>query len=509
MHNIFTTLPVDVTAAMHQTCGSKKIQQSFRAIESFIFRYVPLSHSVVETSSLLSFSALNKVFKSLLKERIHVSSDATDDYALQIADLVLDLCEEYLAMPESSTFFPYNQRYTPSASMNAVCQKSIEWMTNLQRNLLNRKDLKRFLVLSYYYIETHEVTDADAVKKKDWQEWVDLIFNDTNAKQSSVEDMLKNFKNKHPLILSAFLMPLDKVALETRRMSQPEDRTRNPIHARSILDLPVLTSMIRTTRQSNNPCVINETDTRERLNLDTFLKNTSFAIHSSFVEKNNTIQDFFHSQKGYSNYTPAVAYIFDQFLLERLTGINFINSLYQQSMKIPDSITKIFARFISSPLCSSRMKMLDYQTELLGNSEFNEFISHEWYEELWGRYLEMLLEYHLNCTLPVLDLMYHYMMGLAFEKSLILSKEHYMKSMDDYFLSVCKSSDENDDGTASKEDNHNNDELLFFRENNNKIIIPNRCSFPLKDMNPNIKETGKGGVAGTITGQRIKDTLTH
>jgi len=30
-----------------------------------------------------------------------------------------------------------------------------------------------------------------------------------------------------------------------------------------------------------------------------------------------------------------------------------------------------------------------------------------------------------------------------------------------------------------------------------------------KDMNPNIKETGKGGVAGTITGQRIKDTLTQ
>ena len=30
-----------------------------------------------------------------------------------------------------------------------------------------------------------------------------------------------------------------------------------------------------------------------------------------------------------------------------------------------------------------------------------------------------------------------------------------------------------------------------------------------KDMNPNIKETGKGGVAGTVTGQRIKDTLVH
>ncbi|SOB97197.1 L-serine ammonia-lyase, iron-sulfur-dependent, subunit alpha [Pseudobutyrivibrio ruminis] len=30
-----------------------------------------------------------------------------------------------------------------------------------------------------------------------------------------------------------------------------------------------------------------------------------------------------------------------------------------------------------------------------------------------------------------------------------------------------------------------------------------------KDMNPNIKETGKGGVAGTATGQKIKDALVH
>ncbi|WP_044934001.1 L-serine ammonia-lyase, iron-sulfur-dependent, subunit alpha [Pseudobutyrivibrio sp. LB2011] len=30
-----------------------------------------------------------------------------------------------------------------------------------------------------------------------------------------------------------------------------------------------------------------------------------------------------------------------------------------------------------------------------------------------------------------------------------------------------------------------------------------------KDMNPNIKETGKGGVAGTVTGQKIKDALAH
>ena len=250
--------------------------------------------------------------------------------------------------------------------------------------------------------------------------------------------------------------------------------------------MAVLTSIIRTTRTSNNPCVINAMDTRKILNLDKFLENTFLAIHSSFMEKNNSIQDFFYHQKGYSYYTPAVAYIFDQFLLERLTGINFINSLYQQSMKIPDSITKILAHFISSPLCNARMKMLDYQVKLIGDSEFHEYISHEWYEELWGKTLQILLEYHLNCTLPVLDLMYHYMMGLAFEKSLIPSKEHYMKSMDDYFFSVCKSSDENNDKTASKENNHNDDEFLFFRENNNKIIIPKRCAFPLKDMNPNI-----------------------
>lgn len=460
MNNIFTNIPEDVLTRLHP---EKYTRKTFESIETFIFRFTPLAENVLGEHAhlVMSFAELHEQLSQALAITLKQAESAnsgtyTLDIVMHISELTLDLCKDYISMPQAVTFpsYPPNNELYYAAIDPHHNLKS--WMDELRRNFFDRDELRNFLLLSYFYSDTFEKDDSDCIGKKDWQDYIDAIHGNENAAGSTISEKLGNFKRGKPLFLSAFMMHPEKA----------DTQKKNPFHLRTPLDLPVITSIINTTSKSTNPFMIEQTTANANVDLGQYLRKSAWMFHHSSRIKGDTIQKQVCQEQQFSYYTADVAYIYDQFLLERLAGINFINALYALHDSTPDSIVQTLGMFMSSPLCNARMRLLKFQERMQKDGQFQAYIAHEWNERVWNTCLTNLLEYHLNCTLPILDVVFHYLMALAFESSLIASREEYMQSMEKYFSNLCVSED-----------------LAFYHVNSSGLFCPKRSPIPFDGLN--------------------------
>ena len=478
MYHIFTTLPTELLIKLHD---AGNCQKTLEAVESFIFRFIPLSDQVEgeTSSSLITIQERRENLINIMKKEIGKSGRSTYDSVRRIAKLTLYLCNDFLLMPENATFLPAESNKSLSSSTLDDYKPVKEWMADLQNSLFKCDELENFLLLSYFYNGTFIAPDEESnssklkkeekIKQKDLQSIVDDVRNDPDAKKSKISDYVSNFQKKDPLFLSAFILPSGKQRTKSSAGNKMNVNKWDIICFQTPLDFPILTSIISTTKKSS-PFIINETEQSQDLDLRTFFNENTWMLHYSSEIKGGSIQKHLCQMKELSYYTAETAYVFDQYLLERLAGINYINALYSLSQSIPDSILQSLMKFMSSPLCNMRMRLLEFHAELQKDNLFQEFISHELNEQIWNIYLINLLEYHLNCTLPILDVVFHYLMALALKESLITSGEDYRNSMEQFFSDLCKS-----------------DKFKFYQMKNAGSVVPARCGFTLDDLNPHIR----------------------
>ena len=454
MFHIFTTLPTDMMIELHDV---EQFPETLDTIESFLFWFIPLSCDNVDIPdhAHISRTDFRRCFQQKLEEIIEIPSSTEDNLVLRIAELTLDLCKEYLFVPDNVLFSrqEFEKTYLPKATyikdsfekMSNELNPFVKYVNELRAKVFVREELKQFLVLSHFYLYTHK----DIIMNANWNDFLNAI-NDKRDAGDDVSTKLGNYKKCDPLFLKAFLMEPSnrRFGWVNRKVTEQGEQQKVNGILRTILDLPILTSIIDTSSEKWNPFAVNlSMKKRKKSKIDNAnnqkLKNKRTDENfkglgldlKRYLEKHTWMFfDYEVAQKKvdyvktkFLYCTSEISLLYDQFILERLASINFISALYDLFEKVPKRTVWTLSRFISSPLVNFRLKLIAYHERMQADEAFRKMVQipsngqppgdSEWDAMLmgdgaWISCLGKILDYQLNCTLPILEIVYHYLFAL-------------------------------------------------------------------------------------------------
>lgn len=402
-------------------------------IGELIYRYIPLTGINV----ILGFSD----FKAALVNEIIGASDNIE----HIADIAIKICEPYLKyeIPHNvgdqyTNFMNPNQNLIPYLQIKKFSKEIYD-------NTSYLSELKSLLVSSYFYtkskkkLKLSQLTSLYGAKLND-SSTADRILYDKMHK------IYQSIKNTNFSITASSLATF----LE-------HDPISEKFFFDSCYDSEIFLGLIHSSVKSKNPFI----DSLKKTNLNKFLD----CFHDININKNNRInspsfiKELFMNEHGVNE---NIFQLYNNFFLERLTNVNFINRLYSIQKKFDFSQENILPliEFTNSPLLQFRLKILNlYEENYISYFKYNPLFLPE-----WNRYLSNILLHQLVCTLPIIDLVFHYLMYLRNSK---LNKAHKFGEKSQFSQSVC---------TYFKK-LASNKSSYFFDYGKNNDYIPTPCLY--------------------------------
>lgn len=407
---------------------SNEILMNQQQLEQIIYTMIPLTKLGNPLVPL-------KTFHENINNKLYDIKDIKD-----IADVTLDLCTSYLVpnIPMTSSF----EEITLSHKL--LMSPTYEHINKSIFNNTYKSELKTLMTLSYFYTKNIE--------------YKPIHKNDERLLKFFENKFSPSYKTKQHNDPDYYLDPRklrDKLHYFFKRNNNqpfmPFFFEGNPIKKSwsmkimSVLDIEILLALIRSSSKKKNPFV---SSMSPNININMFLQNLNLVTLDSTRE--SSILNYFSD----SSITPTQLCIYNDFFLERITNLNFINAFYQLKTNlsfIPDPIISSLTNFIISPLLSTRLEILNYicnysQTPGLSFDVF----------PLISNYLEKIFSHQILCALPITNLVFHYLMNIKFKNSSLFNEQI------DYFF--------------KNNDNH------FFNFNTNKVI-PMKHPLPTKPNN--------------------------
>ena len=455
VYNIFSNLPLDTMIRFHVR---KNLKSFLEDVELFMQRYIPL---FIENE-------MNVAFPSPRELRKFLQSRVKDAKPAKIAELTTILCKNYLDfwnhLDKNHFSILADNLMTMVPTRRSLFLDMAEFFWD---GIYNKKEIDeeivQFLVLSHYYTHTHTTEDDAILDKKEWS----CIINNENPESGTmiktIPDKIASFCEKDPLFPYAFLIS----------NNQREKHGGEKFWLRTIIDMPVLTGILYSTAFSKNPFIINKRTISEarKLNMENFLK----LFNGFFTSDPNEGSIIFNNYKS-EVYSSKVAFIFDQYILERLAGINFINCLYiiKRSSILPDQIINEMESFILSPLPNFRFLLLKAHE----GDVAKEFERHPEFISPWIIFLDKIMKFNVFCSLPIMDFVFHYLMALQSIEQKDYNKdysEHYLTNMMNYISALSQSGiysfyAKDDDGNLTPQKYP-----FLFRNSNLDSIYAERC----------------------------------
>lgn len=392
MKNVFS-LTTNFFLSHISHCSKQEIDN----LEEVIYRYIPL-----ESDILYGFTELKENLINTIKE---VSGDSD---IVKLAELTLRLCKPYLKHEvaiSNTTFTPFNNKFFPSQPIK-------EFLDCMYCDSFNN-ELKTFMILSYVY--SHSKCKSP-IKKN-------AIYKIYNCKKYGSVDMGSNPRSIYDKLLKIY--NLNKA--DFTYLSAFLDYKGNQITFNSWYDSEIVMGLIDSAVKSKNPFV-QRTNGLEPTNIKLFIK----AFQDISINKHTRINIISLIDKDIikkHHLSENRLYIYNQFFLERIGNFNFINKLYSLQQKMSLSVESLPAllELTNCPLLRFKLDCLDFC-----ESQYDKYFENNRLElPEWNLFLYQSILHQLLCTLPILDLVFHYLAHLATEN--FQFKAFFETSIENYF----------------------------------------------------------------------------
>ena len=375
-------------------------------IENLIYELIPLN--LEERNPLIA----KITFRKSLKKQINSAVDIDD-----IADICLDLIEPYL----------YSKNFIqPTLDTNELINRIQlhEYCTNLLnevfiKNRDYKQELKDIMVLSYVYQNSkNEIkiskNDTDIKKAKQFTKTTRFLKNDNRLLFYFYNMIINDATIKTANDIEDNRKIYDKICIFKRKSNNAFTETflgKNP-EMTSIYDIELFLSLINHPAKNRNPFINNED---KLTNLKIFFKDLSAISLSG--KKANTILHYMNENVTLADLRKLWTY--NDYLLEKITNMNFINSLYKFIDKNRFDLNHIqpLIQFIASPMLRTRLKLIEY-------IQSNTMSSVQIYPE-WLIFMERLLAHQIMCVLPISISVFYYLMML---KGKMVNTDKYFKN---------------------------------------------------------------------------------
>lgn len=380
MKNIF------VIPDLYSLSVEKKVDESY--FGSILYRSIPLCYEFLDSGDPRRPDAGDSYFnfgdklKKILLEKLEKNKSA-----YSIAEMAIALCSPYL-------------KYESKQINNEI--HHLDWETRLdlieeydkeRKNILNlfyesiykesyKEELIHFIILSYHY-------NKSLMKLKKGEE-VQRVYGEKKKTASSVSDKLVKFykterKNKS-IILSPFINRSES----------------NNIDFYSHYDIEILLGLIESTNEAYNPFLHLSNFEYSEVNINKFLS----LFKNMHLNKKDEIKNDFYSEE---------IFIYNQYLLERITNLNFINLLYELQNKYKEynkDLNSLY-QIAASPLLNFRLDFLNAIYSILGKIRSSKIIYIDGYKRIIYHESREILKHQLACVLPILNFTFYYLISLS------------------------------------------------------------------------------------------------
>lgn len=396
-------------------------------IENLIYALIPLN--IEERNPLIT----KKTFRKSLQKQINTAVDIDD-----IADICLDLVEPYLYLSTSILPTLDTNELINRMQLHEYCNNLLNQVFIKNRDY--KQELKDIMVLSYIYQNSkNEIkiskNDTDIKKAKQFTKTTRFLKNDNRLLFYFYKMIINNAAIETADDIEDNRKIYDKICIFKKKSNNAFTETffgKNP-EMISIYDIELFLSLINHPAKNRNP-FINHED--KLTNLKIFFKDLSAISLSG--KKENTILHYMNENVTLADLQKLWTY--NDYLLERITNMNFINSLYKFIDKNRFDLNHIqpLIQFIASPMLRTRLKLIEF-------IQLNTMSSIENYPE-WLIFIEKLFTHQIMCVLPISISVFYYLMMLRGK----------MVNTDKYFKNYLRRS-------------------TFFRYNEKDLVIEPQC----------------------------------
>ncbi len=439
MKNIFSMTTAEIFSALTDYFPSQTGKDD--PLGYLFFRYIPLHDDFT-----LSFEK----FRSNLISKIKALNADTDIESL--ADLALDLCSPYLhhLAPKE----PEDPAQKIAFKINSPQSLLQDFQDKIYDGNTYYSDLKTFMVLSYVY---NQDCQHDHITKK----FISSYFNKRKCKSSP------NFSNlgRHSRHVYDKLSAIQKTQKENYANSSLKPHpfmdgilnyTKKELSINNYYDIDVFLGLIFSPLKKSNPFI---SSPKKSLTSTTSFIDSFAGINLSNDLPFTLLEQLETNKISEARLTEHKIHIFNQFLLERLGCFNFINSLHATLQPVPNYLQNsiVLLELVNCPLLHFRLDILKlYKAYYKKHFSFNLHLL-----SLWNDHLLRFIRFHISCTLPILDLTFHYLAHHATTNSSNIHSFH--KSIDTFFESL---------------DNSNHFKFYEYKNTTNFEIKPNLHPFP-------------------------------
>lgn len=439
-------------------------RQHCNSVLDIIYKYLPLK----DIDPISNFTE----FKQTLIGKINTCSID------QIGDLTLDLCQNYIKSPNIKPspliFNPLFQAKIelPNEQKAIVTQLAEAFQEDLFKPSIYLKELKQLMILDYCYRKSYSPIKkadlADLFKQKSLystqQSPDELIYCRDAKKIYDRLDIIYRSSNSAPRHTNQpdFLYPFSEGTVASKT-APPNAKIYLAI--KSWYESEIFLGLIRSNSKKKNPFGLSNRTNKNgqpiKSNLKLFL-NGFKGITISSDYKFSTLSKIDPKTIDELNLCDEKLQIYNQFILERLSCINFINKLYKLNSinSLPFDTLQSLKEFVLSPLLHFRLRVLDFHEKHYSTclKPYPECLS------IWNTFLQKTLMHQITCTLPILKLIFYSLMNLK----LLSLDESSDDSFTEYFSMLAKSS-----------------HFKFYKYDKNFIPMPNLSEFPSNILDEN------------------------
>lgn len=371
-------------------------------LERCIFYTIPLNefdNPLYIKNYLDDVSEEENTLETFRKEcKMYLSTIRTVD---ELTDYVLEVCSSYIYPMEKHV----NTSNFPQMIYQIGYQKMDKFLDKLRRDCTYIAELKDMMILSYLYkIYQQKIFKTDERLLNYYKKKINLKTNEYSICQITNKT---HYFNKKTSILKYYV---DKGQEFT-----------------SILDCEPIVTFINHLDAKRNIFIVK--DEQVKRNLFKFCQDMSFLTVEN-TDSTCISSDIYLSKKIGLNKMPSntIFSIWNNFVLERLSNLNFLTRLYQRESIYsinPMLLTETF-RYANSPLISTRLKIIEWLLD-----EFEKLSTYD-LQYQWIELFRRLYYHQIMCVIPITLMVFHYFMELI-EPDI---REDIEKSMDTYFEKV-------------------------------------------------------------------------
>ena len=376
MDNLFTNLPRNISRVLPYKSGQLEL------LEHLFLQYVPLDAVTAHPKIICTPNDLRRNYSHIIEGKS----------PRELTWLAIQLCKPYFEFLTDGR--DWSGLFVSGKENVSLPQRVIfdQYIFGETGKTMLLEEVSELLLISYFYHTAPTIGDVD---EKFRSSFYDKLQSKTSKAKERYESV-DNYKRQKSIFEKIFLLKNKKNIFT--------------LECQNIYDVDFLASMLKNLRRSINPFVLNSADKIKARKMNIFAMLNQYC---DMFDSNNEGEDVNTIiSKNYNMY--------NQYILERLSAVNFLNSLIKVKEECGNDYTlnnahlKRLGKFVMCPLLNYRAFVLE---SIAGFYRINPQLKNYLITEpMFNSELTMLVEKLTKCTLPIVDIAFRYLVGLQYNQ---------------------------------------------------------------------------------------------